>query len=296
MTTQPKRESPSRLGAAFLNGICEGRPLIIPFVTGGYPDRQATPAIVAAMAEAGADLVEIGIPFSDPLADGPTIQRSSEIALEGGMSVPGVLEIVETVRQSADGADLPVVLMGYINPLLAYGLERFLDDARAVGVDGLIVPDVPPEEGADYRAACVERGLSATFLVAPNAPDERIRLVDQFSTHFSYCVTVTGVTGARTEVQDRTVGFLGRVRTLALKPFVVGFGIKEPAHVLELGPHADGVVVGSALIDVLSSDGDPGESAARLIAPLRAAADEVAARRTAANEDAAAGEDGTEIE
>jgi len=278
MTTK-KKESPSRLATAFLNGICAGRPLIIPFVTAGFPDRESTPEVVEAMGVAGADVVEIGIPFSDPLADGPTIQRSSEVALEGGMTVPGVLEIVESIRRNEANCDLPIVLMGYFNPLLAYGLERFLDDAKAIGVDGLIVPDVPPEEGREYRAACVERDLSATFLVAPNAPDERIRLVDQFSTHFSYCVTVTGVTGARSEVQGRTVEFLRRVRSLALKPFVVGFGIKEAAHVLELGRHADGVVVGSALIDVLSRAEDPATAAAGLIAPLRAAAEMIAEDR-----------------
>jgi len=264
------------LATAFLNGICAGRPLIIPFVTAGFPDQQSTPSVVEAMGNAGADLVEIGIPFSDPLADGPTIQRSSEVALKGGMSVAGVLEIVESARQLDGCRDLPIILMGYLNPLLAYGLERFLDDAKAAGVDGLIVPDVPPEEGGEYRAACVERRLSATFLVAPNAPDGRIRLVDQFSTHFSYCVSVTGVTGARSQVQERSLEFLRRVRALALKPFVVGFGIKEPAHVLELGPHADGVVVGSALIDALSQGGEPATKAAELIAPLRAAAEMVA--------------------
>ncbi len=276
MTTTKKKESPSRLATAFLNGMCVGRPLIIPFVTAGFPDKRSTPSVVEAMGLAGADVVEIGIPFSDPLADGPTIQRSSEVALESGMTVAGVLEIVESVRKGDAARDLPIVLMGYFNPLLAYGLERFLDDAKAAGVDGLILPDVPPEEGRDYRAACVERGLSATFLVAPNAPDERIRLVDQFSTHFSYCVTVTGVTGARSDVQGRTLEFLRRVRSLALKPFVVGFGIKEAAHVLELGPHADGVVVGSALIDALSQGGEPAAAAAELIAPLRAAAEKVA--------------------
>jgi len=158
-------------------------------------------------------------------------------------------------------------------------LESFLDDAKAAGVDGLIIPDVPPEEGREYRAACVERDLSATFLVAPNAPDERIRIVDQFSTHFSYCVTVTGVTGARSEVHVRTLEFLRRMRSLALKPFVVGFGIKEAAHVLELGPHADGVVVGSALIDALSQGKEPATAAAELIAPLRAAAERIASSR-----------------
>ncbi len=279
MTMKQKKDAPSRLATAFLNGMCVGRPLVIPFVTAGFPDKWSTPDVVEAMCVAGADMVEIGIPFSDPLADGPTIQHASEVALEGGMTVAGVLEIVESVRMRDAARDLPIVLMGYFNPLLAYGLESFLDDAKAAGVDGLIIPDVPPEEGREYRAACVERDLSATFLVAPNAPDERIRIVDQFSTHFSYCVTVTGVTGARNEVQVRTLEFLRRMRSLALKPFVVGFGIKEAAHVLELGPHADGVVVGSALIDALSQGKEPATVAAELIAPLRAAAERIASSR-----------------
>jgi len=279
MTMKQKKDAPSRLATAFLNGMCVGRPLVIPFVTAGFPDKWSTPDVVEAMCVAGADMVEIGIPFSDPLADGPTIQHASEVALEGGMTVAGVLEIVESVRMRDAARDLPIVLMGYFNPLLAYGLESFLDDAKAAGVDGLIIPDVPPEEGREYRAACVERDLSATFLVAPNAPDERIRIVDQFSTHFSYCVTVTGVTGARSEVHVRTLEFLRRMRSLALKPFVVGFGIKEAAHVLELGPHADGVVVGSALIDALSQGKEPATVAAELIAPLRAAAERIASSR-----------------
>jgi len=238
-----------RIAAAFTAGRAAGRPLVIPFVTSGYPTATATVPIVHAMAAAGADLVEIGMPFSDPLADGPTIQRSSEMALKNGITVAGTLEQVGELR--AGGMEIPVVLMGYANPLYAYGLERFVTDASAAGVDGLIIADMPPEEAAEYLQACRGAGLSTTFLVAPNAPDERIRQVDGASTHFSYCVTVTGVTGARSGVQERTIEFLARMRGLASKPFVVGFGIKDPEHVSALGPHADGVVIGSALIDAI---------------------------------------------
>lgn len=246
-----KRATDDRITVTLARGREGGRPLIVPFVTAGYPSPELSVPLVRGLVEAGADLVEIGIPFSDPLADGPTIQRSSQVALRAGMTVARVLEMVEELRSGDALDDTPLVLMGYCNPIFRYDLGRFLDGAAAVGVDGFIVADLPPEEAGDYRRGCVERGLSATFLVAPNAPDERIRAVDRASTHFSYCVTVTGVTGARADVEERTVGFLKRMRSLAEKPFVVGFGVKAPEHVERLGPWADGVVVGSALIDAL---------------------------------------------
>jgi tryptophan synthase alpha chain len=245
-----------RIAAAFAAGRRSARPLIVPFITAGFPTAAATLPIVRELAAAGADMVEIGMPFSDPLADGPTIQRASEVALRNGTTVVNTLERVAALR--AEGLSLPLVLMGYCNPLYTHGLERFVHDAAAAGVDGMIVADMPPEEADDYLAACGEAGMSATFLVAPNAPDERIRRVDAASTHFSYCVTVTGVTGARRDVQRRSIDFLARMRRLASKPFVVGFGVKEPAHVAALGPHADGVVIGSALIDAIEAATEAG--------------------------------------
>ena len=265
----------ARVSAAF-DAAGRNRPLIIPFVTAGFPELDATVPIVEALARAGADMVEIGVPFSDPLADGPTIQRASEVALANGMTLRRVLEVVRTLRAAAASEKLPLILMGYCNPIFAYGLEVFLDDAVASGVDGLIVPDLPPEEAHEYRQGCVDRGLAAILLVAPNAPDERIELVDRMSTGFSYCVTVTGVTGARGAVHERTLGFLQRVRALSRQPFVVGFGVKGPQHVKQLGAHADGVVVGSALIDAMSAASDPAAAGAGLVAALRAAADELA--------------------
>lgn len=265
----------SRIQEALAAGAAARRPLLIPFVTAGFPDLGATVPVVRAMAAAGADMVEIGIPFSDPLADGPTIQRASETALAAGMTLQGVLEIVRELRAGADAVRVPILLMGYCNPILRFGLEPFAAAAAAAGVDGLIVPDLPPEEADEYRRACEESGLSAVFLVAPNAPDERIRLVDRCSTDFSYCVTVTGVTGARGQIEERTVRFLERVASLADKPFVVGFGIKEAEHVRRLGPHAAGVVVGSALLDAIEAADDPATAAAELVRRLRAAADEI---------------------
>jgi len=266
-----------RIAAAFEAGRCAGRPLVVPFVTFGFPRVTATVPLVRALADAGADMIEIGMPFSDPLADGPTIQRSSEVALRGGATIKKTLAAVAEVR--AAGLGVPLILMGYCNPLYAYGMDAFLADAADAGVDGLIIADMPPEEADEFLAGCRDAGISATFLVAPNAPDERIRKVDATSTHFSYCVTVTGVTGARADVQQRTVAFLQRVRGLAGKPFVVGFGIKQPEHVAALGPHADGVVVGSALIDAIEdaggeevSDEGAASAAAAIVAPLCEAA------------------------
>ena len=182
----------SRLQTVFDAGRAAGRPLIVPFVTAGFPHLDSTADLVEAMVAAGADIVEIGMPFSDPLADGPTIQRASERALANGVNLHRVLEIVGELRARQASADVPLILMGYCNPVLRYGLERFLSDARAAGVDGLIIPDLPPEEAAEYRAGCERTGLAAVFLVAPNAPDERIQRVDAASTHFSYCVSITG--------------------------------------------------------------------------------------------------------
>ncbi len=272
-----------RIEAAFEAGRRDGRPLVVPFVTAGFPHATATMPLVRALADAGADMIEIGMPFSDPLADGPTIQRSSEVALRGGMTVRRTLAAVSELR--AAGLETPLILMGYCNPLYTYGMDAFLGDAAAAGVDVLIVADMPPEEAEEFLAGCRESGISATFLVAPNAPDDRIRKVDGASTHFSYCVTVTGVTGARADLQERTVSFLERMRSLAAKPFVVGFGIKQPEHVEALGPHADGVVVGSALIDALEvaggeamSDEEAASAAAAIVAPLCAAARRLARR------------------
>jgi tryptophan synthase alpha chain len=264
----------NRIEAALQRGRDAGRPLIIPFVTAGFPEADSTASVVRAMVAAGADIIELGVPFSDPLADGPTIQRASERALANGTRLTDVLDTVAELRADPALEPVPLLLMGYCNPIFRYGLEAFLERASAVGVDGSIVPDLPPEEAADYRAGCVHADLAAVFLAAPNTPDERVRLVDGMSTHFSYCVSVTGVTGARVGVEERTVAFLRRMATLARKPFVVGFGVRDADHVRLLGPWAAGVVVGSALIDDMDTADDPAAAAGARVALLRRAADE----------------------
>jgi tryptophan synthase alpha chain len=260
-----------RIAGALARG--RRRPLVVPFLTAGYPELSSTVPAIRAMARAGADVIEVGMPFSDPLADGPTIQRASERALANGMTVPRALDAVRLARETEEVADVPILLMGYCNPLFRYGTERFVRDARDAGVDGLIIPDLPPEEASSMRAACVEAGMGMVFLMAPNASDDRIRRVDELSTHFSYCVSITGVTGARGEVEDRTLEFLGRVARLATKPFVVGFGVRTPEHVRRLGCYAAGVVVGSALIDGIDAAPDPFDAIEETVKSLRAAAD-----------------------
>lgn len=216
-------------------------------------------------------MIEVGIPFSDPLADGRTIQRSSQSALRNGVTLPGILDSIRRFRASSR---VPVILMGYMNPIHRFGVERFTEAAREAGVDGLIVADLPPEEASGLLAASERSGLSNVFLIAPTTPDERMRFIDRHSTDCSYCVSVTGVTGARSELGtngslDR---FLERVRANTTKPFIVGFGISTAAQVGGIWRHADGAVVGSALIESMEgadSAAAAAERAARFFSSLR---------------------------
>jgi len=220
---------------------------LVPFLTAGFPKRNSTPELVMALAGSGASMIEIGIPFSDPVADGPTIQASSQIALQNGLRLQDIFRQVEQIRVKSD---IPLLLMGYYNPILACGLEKFAQAASNAGVDGLIVPDLPPEEGNGLGTACHRAGLSLVYLIAPTTPPERIAKIDAASTDFCYCVSTTGVTGERKKLSAELKDFLLCVRMRTKKPFVVGFGISTPEQAAAVAPLSDGVVVGSALVRI----------------------------------------------
>ena len=226
----------------------EGRLAFIPYLTAGYPDRDGALELGRTFAARGADLIELGLPFSDPLGDGPTIQRSSSVALEKGMTVRGALALA---RELATGTDAPLVLMGYYNPIARYGPQAFCRDARDAGVSGLIVPDLPVEESDELRAACRANDMRLIYLLAPTSTAARIDAVARRASGFIYCMAVTGVTGARADLSADLAPFLARVRAATSVPLVVGFGISRPEHVARLRGLADGAVVASALIDLV---------------------------------------------
>lgn len=237
----------SRIAATFARLKDQGRAALMPYLMVGYPERDSVLELAPALEAAGADMFEIGVPFSDPLADGATIQRAAEQALANGVRLSFCLETVAALR--ARGLAAPLVLMGYFNPFLRYGLAKFVADAAAAGADGLIIPDLPPEEAAECQQLCQAAGLDLIFFVAPTTPDQRIAEIGRLGSGFIYCVSLTGVTGARRELWDGLPGFLDRVRQHTSLPLVVGFGISSAAHVRQVGEHADGAIVASALIN-----------------------------------------------
>jgi tryptophan synthase alpha chain len=245
----------------------EGRPALMPYFTLGFPEPRTSIEIVKAIAGAGADLIELGIPFSDPLADGPTIQQSTQAALENGTNLRRCLEMTAELR--AKGVTQPLLLMGYYNPILSYGVSRFVSDAARAGADGLIVPDLPPEEAGELETAARECQVALIFLVAPTSTPERIALVAGHSTGFLYLVSLTGVTGARAQVSSGLQEFIGRVRLHTSLPLAVGFGISTPGQAGKAGSLADGVIVGSALIQKAGQSGRPAEEAAEFVQALR---------------------------
>ncbi len=261
-----------RIQKTFTSVREQGRAALMPYYTAGYPTLPLSLEILAAIARSGADLIELGVPFSDPLADGPTIQRSTQIALENGASLPACLEIVRELRQR--GVAQPLILMGYYNPILAYGIERFAPDAAAAGVDGLIVPDLPPEEAGELEIACRKFGLALVYLLAPTSTPERIASIAGHTTGFLYLVSLTGVTGARQELPADLSAFIERAKAAASTPVAVGFGISTPQQARQVGSLADGVIIGSALINAVDSAADPCEGARVFVSGIRAVLEE----------------------
>lgn len=255
-----------RLTTAFQRVKDEGRAALIPFVTIGYPSVQATLRIVPELEAAGADVIELGVPFSDPLAEGPTIQKSSQRALEQGVSSDTAMEVARELRKS--GVTAPLIFMGYYNPIMSYGPGRYCRDAADAGIDGLIVPDLPLEENAALRAAAERNGLSLVPLVALTSPERRIAETCRYASGFIYCVGVLGVTGVGSTSFDRVRGLVEMVRRHTGLPVGVGFGIRTPGDVRRVAEFADAAVVGSALVDVIG-DGPEQTSAERAGAFIR---------------------------
>jgi len=266
VTVMNESEGIVRIGAAFAGAQEAGRAALMPYWTLGYPDLSTSVEVVVAIAGAGADLIELGLPFSDPLADGPTIQRSTQAALEQGASVRRCLEMVAAMR--ARGVTCPLMLMGYVNPILAFGVERFVAQAAEVGADGFIVPDLPPEEAGGMEAACQAYGRALVYLVAPTSSSERVALLAARTTGFLYLVSVAGVTGARATLPVHLAEFVQRVRRVAHTPLAVGFGIPTPEQVQAVGALVDGVIVGSALINTVDGQADPAGAAADFVRRL----------------------------
>jgi tryptophan synthase alpha chain len=235
----------SRIREAFRKLDGTGRRGFIPFITAGDPDLATTRALIVELARAGATLIELGVPFSDPVADGPVIQRASERALRHGV---GLADVLSTLADARRDTDVPVILFSYFNPLLQFGVERLAEESARAGVDGILGTDLVPEESAEFNAVLTWHGLDQIFLVAPTTTDARLRLVAERASGFVYAVSRAGVTGARTDLSTEAARLVERVRVVTDLPVAVGFGISKPEHVAEVWRYADAAVVGSALV------------------------------------------------
>ncbi len=224
----------------------KGRPAFMPYSVLGYPNREGGLETIRQLVSAGADLLELGAPFSDPLADGPTIQAATQQSLENGTTLKDCLQMARQLR--AEGIDTPAVMMGYVNPMMAYGLEAFVKDAVEAGIDGFIVPDLPPEEADELDALCREHKLALIYFLAPTSTPERIELVTEKAIGFIYLVSITGITGVQDGVSSELGEFVDRVRAKTDKPLAVGFGIGNGEQAKAVGDLVDGVIVGSALV------------------------------------------------
>lgn len=236
----------SRISFRFADLRRSGEMGLVAYITAGDPSLAATEAFVLALANAGADVIELGVPFSDPVADGPVIQRASERALRGGTTLGGVLSLVKSLRAKTE---VPLVLFSYFNPVLQMGLEKFADAAKAAGADGVLITDLTPEEGEEYRNTIRSHGLDTIFLAAPTSTDERLALIAKASSGFLYLISRTGVTGAKDQLAEELPALARRVRRVTELPIAIGFGISLPGHVSMLGGLADAAVVGSALVE-----------------------------------------------
>ena len=243
------------------------KPIFMPYFPLGYPDLETSVDVIEALAKNGADLIEVGLSFSDPLADGPVIQQATQVALEKGITVKKSLEAVKELRSR--GVTIPLILMGYYNPMLAYGLERFIRDAKEAGADGFIIPDLPMEETEEFTSVAGDMPLIQ--MLAPTSPDERMEAIARNAKGFIYLVSVTGVTGERREVSNDLGNLIARVRSHTSAPVCVGFGIGTPEQAKQVGQLADGVIVGSACVKMIGGSPKPVETAKQFAAEFRSA-------------------------
>lgn len=238
----------TRIASIFERTRRQGRIALMPYLPVGYPSVETTLALAPALVEAGADLFELGVPYSDPQADGATIQHATHQALLNGVTPRVCLDVAAKIREAVE---VPLVLMSYYNPIARFGHVSFCRAAQDSGVDGLIVPDLPPEEADDLRQAANDYHIDLIFLVAPTSTHERLQVVVEAASGFVYCVSLAGVTGARARLAEGLGQYLDRVREVTRLPLAVGFGISRPEHVQEVARHADGAIVASALVDRL---------------------------------------------
>ena len=262
----------NRIDTRFAQLKSAGRKALVPFVTAGDPSREATVPVMHALVDAGADVIELGVPFSDPMADGPTIQRSSERALARGVGIDYVFGCVRTFRERDDAT--PVVLMGYLNPVEIRGPQRFARQAAEAGVDGILLVDLPPEEAAEFRDAFEAAGVALILLASPTSSETRLSMLRSLARGYLYYVSFAGVTGAADRLDAHAAGErLRAIRASTDVPVVAGFGIRDAASAAAMAVDADGVVVGSALVAALADAADPAAAAHAFLAPLRAALD-----------------------
>ncbi len=247
----------------------QNKPIFMPYYPVGYPNLETSIDVLEALAKNGADLIEVGMSFSDPLADGPVIQQATQTALERGVTTQAAIDAIATLRQR--GVSIPLVLMGYYNPILAYGLERFVNHARDAGANGFIIPDLPPEEADEFLAVLKPTSLPLITMLAPTTPAERIEKIARNAQGFIYLVSVTGVTGARADIPTGLEALIARVRQHTSAPVCVGFGIGTPQQAKAVGVLADGVIVGSACVREIGTSQNPIETAREFAQKFKAA-------------------------
>lgn len=229
----------------------KNRPILIPYITCGDPSLEKTERIILSLASIGCDMIELGIPFSDPIADGPIIQEASNRALKQGVSLKKAISFTRNIRKICS---IPIIFLSYYNPIYRYGLFNFSKDAKGAGVDGLIVPDLPPEEGKELKGLLSKNGISLIYLLAPTSTNERIKIINNETSGFIYYVSLLGVTGIREEISKSLKDELQNLKKLCNKPICVGFGISSPSHAKEVGGFADGIIIGSKIVSLIAKN------------------------------------------